>query len=96
MLPALAYGVASASLGQLTAFPLETVSRRLQMQSGPAAGSNFLQMLRQILREEGPGALYRSVGTLRPCRYHSPGLAFNQLGKPACRRFCFVCCLAPL
>ncbi len=63
VLPALAYGVASASLGQLVAFPLETVSRRLQMQSGPLAGSNFLQMLRQIAREEGPGALYRSVGT---------------------------------
>ena len=63
MLPALLYGVASASLGQLAAFPLETVSRRLQMQSGPLAGSNLHQMLRQIVHEEGVGALYRSVCT---------------------------------
>lgn len=64
VLPALSYGVASAFMGQLAAFPLETVSRRLQMQSGPLAGSNLQQMLRQIVREEGPGALYRSVRNL--------------------------------
>ena len=61
VLPALSYGVASAFMGQLSAFPLETVSRRLQMQCGPA-GSNFQQMLRQIVREEGSGALYRGLG----------------------------------
>ena len=58
-LPALSYGVASAFTGQLAAFPLETVSRRLQMQSGPLAGPTFQQMLRQFVRDEGPGALYR-------------------------------------
>ncbi len=79
VLPALAYGVASASLGQLAAFPLETVSRRLQMQSGPLAGSNFLQMLRQIVHEEGAGALYRYGYTFCLCGEHSPGLAFHEL-----------------
>ncbi len=59
VLPALGYGAASAFLGQLASFPLETVSRRLQMQCGPLAGPNFGQMLRQVVREEGPAALYR-------------------------------------
>ena len=61
VLPALSYGVASAFMGQLAAFPLETVTRRLQMQCGPLAGPTFQEMLRQIVREEGPRALYRSV-----------------------------------
>ena len=59
VMPALSYGVASAFMGQLASFPLETVSRRLQLQSGPLAGSSFGQMLRQVVREEGPAALYR-------------------------------------
>ena len=46
---------------QLAAFPLETVSRRLQVECGPLATQGFRGMLGQIVREEGPLALYRSA-----------------------------------
>jgi hypothetical protein len=52
----LLYGVASAFAGQLVAFPLETVSRRLQVQSG-----NLAAVMQSIAAEGGPRALYRWV-----------------------------------
>mmetsp|Transcript_6446 Transcript_6446/g.18597 ORF Transcript_6446/g.18597 Transcript_6446/m.18597 type:complete len:331 (+) Transcript_6446:1335-2327(+) len=54
----LSFGVASAFCGQLVAFPLETVSRRLQVDSS----ANFVNMTSRILSEEGAVALYRGVG----------------------------------
>ncbi|KAL6751074.1 hypothetical protein V8C86DRAFT_734268 [Haematococcus lacustris] len=64
VLPSLAAGVLSAFTGQLVAFPLETVSRRLQVQRGPGG---LPAVVRDVLRQGGPLALYRGVGaaTLR-------------------------------
>ncbi|CAD7702330.1 unnamed protein product [Ostreobium quekettii] len=54
----LSFGVFSAFMGQVVAFPLETVSRRLQVQGG----GEFMGALNNVLREGGPRALYRGIG----------------------------------
>ncbi|KAK9811389.1 hypothetical protein WJX72_003076 [[Myrmecia] bisecta] len=58
VVPALAFGVVSAFMGQLVAYPLETVSRRMQLH----ARHNPLLLFQEILRQEGPKGLYRGVG----------------------------------
>mmetsp|Transcript_41256 Transcript_41256/g.123173 ORF Transcript_41256/g.123173 Transcript_41256/m.123173 type:complete len:383 (-) Transcript_41256:419-1567(-) len=54
----LSFGVFSAFTGQLVAYPLETVSRRLQVQSGVRVAD----VLSELLATGGPGAFYRGVG----------------------------------
>ncbi|GLC41212.1 hypothetical protein PLESTB_001526500 [Pleodorina starrii] len=70
--PSLAAGVVSAFMGQLVSFPLETVSRRLQVAApaaagGSGAGGGVVGVVRALLAEGGPAALYRGIGaaTLR-------------------------------
>jgi len=71
VLPAVSFGVVSALCGQLTAFPLEVVSRRLQVRASSAgtvvAKEHLPAALARIAREEGVGALYRGIvpATLR-------------------------------
>ncbi|KAG2432941.1 hypothetical protein HXX76_008669 [Chlamydomonas incerta] len=65
--PSLAFGVLSAFMGQLVSFPLETVSRRLQVAHGVGGASGMVTVVRGLLAEGGPAALYRGIGaaTLR-------------------------------
>ncbi|GFR42525.1 hypothetical protein Agub_g3423, partial [Astrephomene gubernaculifera] len=80
VVPSLAFGVFSAFMGQLVSFPLETVSRRLQVAAVPAAGAagtaaaaslgglgGVATVVRGLLAEGGPAAFYRGIGaaTLR-------------------------------
>lgn len=60
----LTFGVFSAFMGQVVAYPLETVSRRMQVCGATASGRshNFLTMLNEVVAEGGPGALYRGIG----------------------------------
>jgi len=62
VLPSLAAGVLSAFTGQLVAFPLETISRRLQV-----SGQALPAVMSGIIAQGGLPALYRGVGaaTLR-------------------------------
>jgi hypothetical protein len=63
-LPSLGFGVLAAWSGQLVSYPLETVSRRLQVAPGGAGGGGqtLRGVLAQILREGGPAGLYRGLG----------------------------------
>ncbi|KAG2448792.1 hypothetical protein HYH02_006143 [Chlamydomonas schloesseri] len=65
--PSLAFGVLSAFMGQLVSFPLETVSRRLQVAQGVGGAAGMVTVVRGLLAEGGPAALYRGIGaaTLR-------------------------------
>ncbi|KAG2501242.1 hypothetical protein HYH03_001049 [Edaphochlamys debaryana] len=73
--PSLAFGVLSAFVGQLVSFPLETVSRRLQLQVAADVGvkgggsglAAVMAVARGLVAEGGPAALYRGIGaaTLR-------------------------------
>ncbi|GLI63975.1 hypothetical protein VaNZ11_007143 [Volvox africanus] len=67
VVPSLAAGVLSAFMGQVVSFPLETVSRRLQVTQGPGGLAGAAAVLRGLLAEGGPRALYRGIGaaTLR-------------------------------
>lgn len=69
VLPSLAFGVLSAFTGQLVSFPLEAVSRRLQVANVTSAvGKQSLTgVMSGLLKEGGPRALYRGLGaaTLR-------------------------------
>ncbi|GIL45857.1 hypothetical protein Vafri_2993 [Volvox africanus] len=67
VVPSLAAGVLSAFMGQLVSFPLETVSRRLQVTQGPGGLVGAAAVMRGLLAEGGPRALYRGIGaaTLR-------------------------------
>ncbi|GMH36945.1 hypothetical protein BSKO_04818 [Bryopsis sp. KO-2023] len=60
----LTFGVFSAFMGQVVAYPLETVSRRMQVCGVNASGRshNFATMLNEVVSEGGPGALYRGIG----------------------------------
>lgn len=62
VIPSVSFGVVSAFMGQLVAFPLETVARRMQVGhvSGEAIG--LLPTLRGIVRRDGFLALYKGVG----------------------------------
>ncbi|CAL8469144.1 g8685 [Coccomyxa elongata] len=62
VLPSITFGVVSAFMGQLVAFPLETVSRRMQVAGSSAAALGFLPTLRDIVRRNGPLALYKGIG----------------------------------
>jgi hypothetical protein len=59
--PSLAFGVLSAFTGQTVAYPLETVSRRLQVQAA-GGGATAVSVVRELLRQGGPRALYRGIG----------------------------------
>ncbi|GIL71816.1 hypothetical protein Vretimale_646 [Volvox reticuliferus] len=67
VVPSLAAGVLSAFMGQLVSFPLETVSRRLQLAQGAGGLAGATAVMRGLLAEGGPAALYRGIGaaTLR-------------------------------
>ncbi len=52
----LGFGVLSAFTGQLVAFPLETVARRLQVYQGPGG---LPTMLRTMVQNGGPAVFYR-------------------------------------
>ncbi|MEW5310696.1 MAG: hypothetical protein WDW38_002467 [Sanguina aurantia] len=68
VLSSLAMGVGSAFCGQLVAFPLETISRRLQVRTAASTGPSTLwAVIQELLKQGGPRALYRGVGaaTLR-------------------------------
>uniref|UniRef100_A0A7S1SL09 EF-hand domain-containing protein n=1 Tax=Tetraselmis chuii TaxID=63592 RepID=A0A7S1SL09_9CHLO len=52
----LAFGVSSAFMGQVVAYPLETVSRRMQVQQGSQLGA--LEIARQVVEREGIPGLY--------------------------------------
>ncbi|GJP31802.1 hypothetical protein CLOM_g15080 [Closterium sp. NIES-68] len=66
VLPALACGVASAFTGQLVAYPLELVARRLQV-SAAAAGAagaakqNLVTVTKAIVAERGVAGLYQGI-----------------------------------
>lgn len=57
----LSFGVFSAFMGQVVAYPLETVSRRMQVQ-GLGTQLNFGSCLHEVLAKEGVGGLYRGLG----------------------------------
>ncbi|EFJ52525.1 mitochondrial substrate carrier [Volvox carteri f. nagariensis] len=63
--PSLAAGVLSAFMGQLVSFPLETVSRRLQVAQGAGGLAGAAAVVRGLLREGGPAALGIGAATLR-------------------------------
>lgn len=54
----LSIGVFSSFMGQVVAYPLETVSRRLQVQGG----RSFWTAVSSVIAEGGPVALYRGIG----------------------------------
>lgn len=58
VLRSLSFGVFSAFMGQMVAYPLETVSRRMQV----CGGKDFMGALNSVLAEGGPRSLYRGVG----------------------------------
>ena len=66
LVPSLSFGVWSAFMGQVVAYPLETVSRRMQVQGMTlAAGQTemtFASCLREIVSTEGIAGLYRGLG----------------------------------
>ncbi|EIE21007.1 mitochondrial carrier [Coccomyxa subellipsoidea C-169] len=62
VLPSISFGVVSAFVGQLVAFPLETVSRRMQVGGCSSEALGFLPTLRDIVRKDGALALYKGVG----------------------------------
>lgn len=78
--PSLAFGVFSAFMGQLVSFPLEAVSRRLQVAVGGAAAAGgpgaVAAVVREILQQGGPAALYRCV----VARGQGPGGVRNVRG----------------
>lgn len=59
VLPSLMAGVFSAFMGQVVAYPLETVSRRMQVTKGT---TGTLQAMRDILGNGGVRGLYRGLG----------------------------------
>jgi len=63
LLPSLSFGVWSAFMGQVVAYPLETVSRRMQVQ-GMKGGAqlSFASCLNEIVKSEGISGLYRGLG----------------------------------
>lgn len=62
VLPSLAMGVGSAFCGQLVAFPLETISRRLQVRTAASTGPSTLwAVIQELLKQDGPRGLYRCV-----------------------------------
>ncbi|CAI5504137.1 unnamed protein product [Closterium sp. Naga37s-1] len=71
VLPALACGVASAFTGQLVAYPLELVARRLQVSAVAAGGAgavaagaaklNLVTVTKAILAERGVAGLYQGI-----------------------------------
>ena len=42
-------------------YPLDVVKTRFQLQSGSAANASIVSAFRTIIREEGPGRLYRGI-----------------------------------
>eukprot|EP00892_Ulva_mutabilis_P002973 jgi/Ulvmu1/12677/UM094_0034.1 len=64
VLPSLAAGVLAAFTGQVVAYPLETVSRRMQVSH---TATSAVDAFRGVIAEGGPGALFRGLGatTLR-------------------------------
>lgn len=59
----LSFGVFSAFMGQLVAYPLETVSRRMQVNiSTNTTGSTFGSAINEIIKENGISGLYRGLG----------------------------------
>lgn len=64
LLPSLSFGVWSAFMGQVVSYPLETVSRRMQVQGMKTVGDQltFGSCFNDILAREGIGGLYRGLG----------------------------------
>lgn len=63
LLPSLSFGVWSAFMGQVVAYPLETVSRRMQVQGMKGAAQlSFASCLNEIVTTEGIHGLYRGLG----------------------------------
>jgi len=63
LLPSLSFGVWSAFMGQVVAYPLETISRRMQVQGMKGATQlTFGSCLNEIVRKEGIVGLYRGLG----------------------------------
>jgi solute carrier family 25 (mitochondrial phosphate transporter), member 23/24/25/41 len=60
IVPSLTAGVLAAFIGQVVAYPLETISRRMQVSAASAGSSGAA--LRAIVAEGGAGALFRGVG----------------------------------
>lgn len=60
----LSFGVFSAFMGQVVAFPLEAVSRRMQVHGAMAGAKkqSFITVCNEVVSEGGPGALYRGIG----------------------------------
>lgn len=64
VMQSLSFGVFSAFMGQVVAYPLETVSRRMQV-CGATAGAerqSIISVCNEVISEGGPGALYRGIG----------------------------------
>ena len=55
----LAFGVSSAFMGQLVAYPLETVSRRMQVSTAPK--QTVFEVMQGIMRKEGISGFYGGV-----------------------------------
>ena len=66
VLASLSFGVWSAFMGQVVAYPLETVSRRMQIQGMKGATSGgqlgFMSCFQDVVRTEGVSGLYRGLG----------------------------------
>lgn len=64
ILQSLSFGTFSAFMGQVVAYPLETVSRRMQVcgLTKTSATQSFQATLAEVLKEGGPLALYRGIG----------------------------------
>eukprot|EP00210_Caulerpa_lentillifera_P007277 g6959.t1 len=61
VIASLSFGVFSAFMGQVVAYPLETVSRRMQVHE-MGSQINFGLCLNEIITKEGMGGLYRGLG----------------------------------
>jgi solute carrier family 25 phosphate transporter 23/24/25/41 len=63
MVPSVACGVLSSFTGQMVAFPIESVARRMQVQQATAQKLRTTQFVQDVLRKEGPLTFYRGAGT---------------------------------
>ncbi|KAF5832007.1 mitochondrial carrier domain-containing protein [Dunaliella salina] len=77
----LCFGVASAFAGQLLAYPLETIARRLQVQQG---AGGLQAVVHQIMAEGGPTALYRGLGAATLRLVPMAGVSFGTYEAVRC------------
>jgi len=62
IMQSLSFGVWSAFMGQVVAYPLETISRRMQVQGMKGGQIGFVSCAKEIIRNDGLAGLYRGLG----------------------------------